>query len=63
MPTAAKPNVHLFTFITVPSILFFVFINYRSDGIGHRFVGALDYPLPKAFLHCSDRPPLSRQRA
>jgi hypothetical protein len=22
-PTAAKPNVHLFTFISIPSVLFF----------------------------------------
>src|SRR5439155_21050393 len=48
-PTAAKPNVHLSTFITVPSVFIFCYVFTRNEGDGLHFVGALDHPLPKAF--------------
>src|SRR5947209_858125 len=38
-PTAARPNVHLFTFITVPSV-FGLFVT-RNEGDGLHFVCAL----------------------
>src|SRR5260221_7894764 len=40
-PTAARPNVHLFTFITVPSVLFCFFLICRNKGDGLHFVCAL----------------------
>jgi hypothetical protein len=48
-PTAAKPNVHLLTFINCSFRLFFIFcFSTRNEGDGLHFVGALDIPLPKA---------------